>query len=116
MTVGERMKARRKELGMSADYVAERIGVSRSTVFRYESGDIEKLPVDSVYPIAKVLSVSPRWLMGWDDDEQHSDYYRILSTLSDKQLDSLLVALISDRDKDYLLQLAAKILEIASKK
>lgn len=42
MTTGERIKARRKELGITADKVAEQIGVSRSTMFRYEKGEIEK--------------------------------------------------------------------------
>lgn len=68
MTTGERMRERRKELGYSADYVAEQLGVSRSTVFRYENGDIEKLPVDVLTPLAKILHATPAYLMGWDDD------------------------------------------------
>ena len=44
MTTGERMKFRRKELGLSADEVAAALNVSRATIFRYEKGDIEKLP------------------------------------------------------------------------
>lgn len=49
MNVGERIKLRRKELKISADTLAERVGVSRSTIFRYEKGDIEnvcELPQD----------------------------------------------------------------------
>ena len=41
---GKRIKIRRKELGISADKLAEAIGCSRTTVFRYENGDIEKVP------------------------------------------------------------------------
>ena len=37
---GEQMKKRRKQLNMSADELAEKLGVSRSTIFRYEKGDI----------------------------------------------------------------------------
>lgn len=33
MSVGERLKRRRKELGMSAEAVAEKLGVSPSTVY-----------------------------------------------------------------------------------
>lgn len=33
---GEQIKKRRKQLGMSADELAEKLGVSRSTIFRYE--------------------------------------------------------------------------------
>ena len=40
MNVGERIKIRRKELGYNADYLAKHLGVSRSTIFRYEKGEI----------------------------------------------------------------------------
>jgi len=67
MTTGERIKQRRKELGISADELALLIGVSRSTMFRYEKGDIEKLPGDVLVPIANALSTTPQFLMGWTD-------------------------------------------------
>ncbi len=68
MTTGERIKARRKELSISADVLAEALGVSRATVFRYEKGEIEKLPVSTLEPLAKVLHTTPAYLMGWEDD------------------------------------------------
>lgn len=68
MTVGERIKSRRKELGISADDLAARIGVSRSTMFRYEKGDIEKVPGDTLVPIANALHTTPAYLMGWEDE------------------------------------------------
>ena len=40
MTTAERIKQRRKDLGLRAEDVAERIGVSRSTMFRYEIGSV----------------------------------------------------------------------------
>lgn len=67
MTVGERIKMRRKELGITADDPAARIGVSRSTMFRYEKGDIEKVPGDTLVPIARALLTTPAYLMGWED-------------------------------------------------
>ena len=39
MNVGERIKQCRKDLKMSADELAISVGVSRSTIFRYEKGD-----------------------------------------------------------------------------
>lgn len=68
MTVGERMKARRKSLGISADKVAEALGVSRSTIFRYEKGDIDKVPSEQLEPIARVLKTSVGYLMGWIEE------------------------------------------------
>lgn len=67
MTVGDRISARRKELGMSADTLAEKLGVSRSTIFRYENGSIEKLPASALEPIAAILHTTVAALMGWEN-------------------------------------------------
>ena len=72
MTVGERIKHRRKELGISADDLAAAVGVSRSTMFRYEKGDIEKVPGDTLVPIANALHTTPQYLMGWVHDPDES--------------------------------------------
>ena len=70
MTTGERMKQRRKELGFSAEKVAERLGVSPATIYRYERGDIEKMPGDSLGELAKILQTTPAYLMGWEEKPQ----------------------------------------------
>ena len=41
-TVGMRIRKRRKELGISADELAEAIGKDRTTIFRYEKGAISR--------------------------------------------------------------------------
>ena len=70
MTIGERIKRRRKELGMSADKLGDILGKDRSTIFRYEKGDIENLPLDILKPIAEALMTTPQYLMGWSDDKK----------------------------------------------
>lgn len=67
MTIGDRIKARRIQVGLSVDQVAERIGKNRATVYRYESNDIEKFPLDILPPLAEVLNTTPAYLMGWSD-------------------------------------------------
>jgi repressor LexA len=66
MTTGQRMKMRRKEIGLSAERVAEILGISPATVYRYEKGDIEKVPGDLLQPIAQALQTTPAYLMGWN--------------------------------------------------
>lgn len=70
MNVGKRIKQRRKSMKMSADQLAESVGVSRSTIFRYEKGDIEKVGPDVLMGIAKTLNTTPSFLMGWDDIQE----------------------------------------------
>lgn len=67
MDVGERIKYRRKQLGLSAEQIAAELGVSPATVYRYESNEIMNMRIDKLEPIAKALCTTPAYLMGWDD-------------------------------------------------
>lgn len=73
MTTGSRMKARRKELGIPVDKIASALGVSIATVYRYENGDIEKVPGSILEPLSKVLCTTPAYLMGWEDEDGSVD-------------------------------------------
>lgn len=79
MTIGERIKQRRMELGLSVDEVAEKLGENRATVYRYESNEIENLPVGTLEPLAKILETTPAQLMGWEYEEQDENYRRIFA-------------------------------------
>ncbi len=65
MTIYERIRQRRKELGLSAEDLAEALGVSRATIYRYESAVTEKLPSSVLEPLARALLTTPADLMGW---------------------------------------------------
>lgn len=67
MTVGERIRQRRKQLGLSVDFIASKLGKDRATIYRYESDEIESLPLPILEPLAKLLGTTPMYLMGWDE-------------------------------------------------
>jgi transcriptional regulator with XRE-family HTH domain len=73
MTIGQRIKQRRKDLKLSADELASKIGKNRATIFRYENGDIENLPIDILEPIAEALETTPQYLMGWEEVQKNND-------------------------------------------
>nr|WP_295678881.1 S24 family peptidase [uncultured Lachnoclostridium sp.] len=75
---GKRIKDRRQELNISADTLADALGVSRSTIFRYEKGDIEKVPAESINKIAKLLNTTPAYLMGWEDRSNNRSFDNII--------------------------------------
>lgn len=85
VTIGQRIKALRKQRGLSIDELATKLGKNKATVYRYESGDIENLPLDILDPLAKALDTSPAYLMGWtsnnltkiqgDGDKTESVYF-----------------------------------------
>lgn len=62
-TVAERIRRRRIELGLSPEYVAEAIGRSRAQYYRYETKDVENMPVKVLQPLARVLGVSEAWIL-----------------------------------------------------
>ena len=74
MEIGMRIKQRRKELGMSAEKLGELLGKNRATIFRYENGYIENLPLEIIEPIAKALRTTPQYLMGWEEEQQKNDF------------------------------------------
>ena len=62
--IGSRAKQRRLELGLKQLYVAEKMGVTASTIQRYEAGTIDntkKLVLDG---LSEALHVSVEWLKG----------------------------------------------------
>lgn len=62
---GKRIKEIRKQRGMSAEELAEKIGVAPATIYRYENGSISSMTTDKLLPIADALGVTPAALMGW---------------------------------------------------
>ena len=66
MKVGQKIKQARETLGISADQVAECVGVHRSTVFRWERGASEKMTFETFFRLCVVLQITPNYLLGWD--------------------------------------------------
>lgn len=69
MTIGERIKKRREQLGISAERLGEMIGKAKTTIYRYEVGEIEDMPSSLLIPLAKALYTTPAYIMGWEDEE-----------------------------------------------
>ena len=105
MTVGQRIQQRRKELEMSAAELGRKIGKNRATIFRYENGDIEKLPVDVLKPIAEALLTTPESLMGWEEQEQKTAIPKDSGMSEAKQQLLALVENCSDEEVSRLLQM-----------
>lgn len=67
METNEKLKLRRKELGLTLEDVAKTVGVGKSTVRKWETGDIANMKRDKIALLAKALKVSPAFIMGWDE-------------------------------------------------
>lgn len=72
MTVGMRIKKLRQEVNISQVDLAQKVGISKQTLYKYENDIITNIPSDKIELIAKELNTVPGYLMGWNDKETSS--------------------------------------------
>ncbi|MCX4317747.1 MAG: helix-turn-helix transcriptional regulator, partial [Lachnospiraceae bacterium] len=65
---GKRIKARRKDLGMTQEELGQKAGVTKATINKYETGIVQNLKRSTIEDMAKALNVSPSYIMGWTDN------------------------------------------------
>lgn len=62
--IGRKIKMARSMKEMSLQDIADKVGIARSTVQRYEAGSITSIKLPVVESIARALNVSPTWIIG----------------------------------------------------
>src|SRR3954452_10004130 len=60
--IGNRLKAFRLGSGLSADEIANRLGISRTALYRFEKGELAK--IETLEKLAELLGVSVPTLLG----------------------------------------------------
>lgn len=73
MTIGDKLRQRRKEVGLSLKEVADKVGVAEATVSRWERGDIANMKRNFIVQYAKALSVSPMFLLELTEETSARD-------------------------------------------
>lgn len=100
---GEMLKELRKKRGMTLEEVGNAVGVSKSTVRKWEAGGIANLRRDKIVPLAKALGTTPQYLMGWEEpEEQHDDIEEYLDLLHKDPRYRVLLSSSSKLDSDTL--------------
>lgn len=72
MTIGDRVKEQRIKRNISQTTLAQRIHVSKQTLFKYENNIVTNIPSDKIEMLADALNVSPAHLMGWTEKQLSS--------------------------------------------
>lgn len=68
MTTGQRIAQKRKEQGLSQEALGEQLGVSRQSVYKWES-DTALPEIDKLVALSRLFSVSLGWLLGVEEQE-----------------------------------------------
>lgn len=72
-TIGNRIRKRREELGLSQDELGKRIGYkSRSSINKIELGH-RNLTQSKIKAIADALETTPSYIMGWEENNPQLD-------------------------------------------
>lgn len=75
-TIGEIIKNRRIELGMTQEQLAEKLGYkSKSTINKVEMG-INDVAQRKIPRYADALSTTPEYLMGWSESHRRLDHIK----------------------------------------
>lgn len=69
MEMSEKIRLLRKQKGLTLEQVGNAVGVGKSTVRKWETGDIANMRRDKIAKLANILGCSPAFLMGWDDKQ-----------------------------------------------
>lgn len=79
MTRGERIVELRERRGIGQTDLAEKVGISKQTLYKYENNVVTNIPSDKIELIADALNVSPCYLMGWEAEPEYSEESQLLS-------------------------------------
>lgn len=71
MQLGSIIYKRRKELGMTLEELGNAVGVSKSTVKKWESGIIANMRSDKIAELARALNLDPWILIGAEEGGSH---------------------------------------------
>lgn len=64
MSIEKIIEARREELGLTLDQIGQYVGVAKSTVKKWESGQIKEMRRDKLIKLAEILQLDPVALIG----------------------------------------------------
>ena len=108
-----KIKARRIELGLTLEEVAQAVGVGRSTVRKWETGMIRNMGRDKIAALARVLQMNPVELVPMPETTRTEDEERLEALHQNPRLGLLFdrSRKMSHEDVEFMLQMADRILK-----
>lgn len=68
--IGKRIESARTELNLTQEDLAKELGLNKSTIQRYETGQIKKIKLPVIHAMANILNVNPSWLSDKSDNRE----------------------------------------------
>lgn len=105
MEIKDLIKTRRLAIGLTLEEVAEKVGVSRATVSRWESGNISNMRRDKIAKLADALHTTPAYILGWSDDP--NPVIKKPALIAESELDNNIIKMLVSLTPEELKQVDA---------
>lgn len=69
-TMAKRIKESRLQYKLTQEELAEKLGLQKSAIAKYENGRVENIKRTTIEEMAKIFNCAPSYLMGWDDQSE----------------------------------------------
>lgn len=102
VTTGDRIRLRRKALGLTLEQVASAVGVGYSTVRKWEVGLIANMKRDKMAALAQVLKLSPMELFELGNNNQETSIQSITARLQTDKRFLEIVEMLNNLDEEKL--------------
>lgn len=67
--IGENIKFYRKQRNMTLKELGCKVGITESTMQKYETGQIKRIDIEAVQKISSALDISPELIVKWDEEK-----------------------------------------------
>lgn len=114
MEMCEKIKYLRKKSNLTLEEVGEKVGVGKSTVRKWENGQIANMRRDKIAKLAEALNCSPAYLMGWEDETENS-FTPTINEKDEKDISKRLDAMLGDISSNEALMFDGEPLDEESK-
>lgn len=84
--IGERIELSRKRAGLSLNDVAQKMGFNKTTIMRYENGEVAKIKEPILDKLSEVLNVSSDYILGLEDEPQRKDSVNLVLSPIEKEI------------------------------
>ena len=110
--MAKRIKECRQKNNLTQEELANKLGLKKSAIAKYENGRVENIKRNIIEEMAKIFDVKPSYLMGWDsnitiDIRNKEDtyktllaYYNALSNYNKTRADNYIKNLFSIQQSD----------------
>ncbi len=109
MSVGEKIKEKRRELGLTQTELGEKLGVQKNAVSKWETGRVDDIPGSKIRAMAALFGVTPSWLI--DDAAPEAVTLDAFTYAMQNETRDL-----TDMDKQILLSMAKQLNDARKRK